>query len=155
MNIYLLSWPRAEYLSSALSILSRFRYHTTMIVLQYCSTSYILFTFTTAQFGYNTNTGKKVVILSDLQRKGQLRPWPLASSFGKDGCVTLLVLVKLPYVQRSLTKSALFAGRCSRGTFGQSRSLVLKLPPLMMHDAWVFCPKKEALAHRRLNNDRL
>ena len=130
-------------------ILSRsdlLRYHTTK---SYCST--VVYTI------YRS--------LVQVKAGDPIRPGPSekgAASEGRLGVLIwevsdVLVIVKLPYVQRSLITKCRCIIRWT-GTFGQSRSygwFLAGLHSVPTHDAWVFCPKREALAHRHLNNDGL
>jgi hypothetical protein len=144
----LLSWPRrsAEYLSSV--ILSRFdlfRYRTIIRRIYYLPARLCT---------YNPTAKVVTVILSDRPQRGAVSA--TASSYGKTE------VIKLPYVQRSLTSNEV-SMQCSLdaavGGYFWTKSLVLcygwlsKQRPT--HDAWVFCPKTEVHAHRRLNNDGL
>jgi hypothetical protein len=138
-------------------ILSRFglfRHHTTMIVpVRRIYYLLLLPPSSTCTIRMRQKGGDPIRPTSE---KGAASALALGVLIRGDGCVTLPVLVKLPYVQRSLTKCL----HCS--LFAAVGILLDKVarwfsnhPTEPTHDAWVFCPKKEALAHHRLNNDGL
>lgn len=67
----------------------------------------------------------------------------------------LLVLVRFPYVQKPAAHCSLQSGYFWTKSHALSTYAVntVTVKRATTYDAWVFYPKKESLAHRRLNND--